>query len=509
MKRCSNIISIEKGITKEQSIDLVTTENIDEDKSNKIHFEHEEIEIENLPQQPFNLTDKVDFIVRSCSDKDDFMRLFEISNIGKNLEYLLIEFRFNDSLPKLEPADLAVMSGKYQKKSQVLLLVSEIEQVWTIYWKSEKYEDFLELKQPNKLNWEVLRQMLQFNENETYYTSYFRYPKQKYEAIQYVELKNLTKPYLSDEEYKRFIRGKNQKGVILFSEYCYEKSGKFSDDNVVHDFYKLDDHLKLNDDPAYVFESIANNLTKDEFNELIKSGIMFEELKNRKKVDLITVFLKFTDQKYNKSEQKDLLLNVFTKIVYVENINIRFLPLLNKIVDIYSAHEIYEIYDTYLFPIMIYKGGFYFKMLWMLFVKHTTINMQKMLLKKTRFCVIDLACFPIGFLYNPLMQDWEEDSFQSILKIYESYFNVTEMQEIHLSHSSDLLLTLIVSRADTSVYAKYMLKIFHGHEKYLKEFFLREVEPTNLNVFELFTDFEDSRGNLKVYLEMFDSLSKF
>jgi len=50
-------------------------------------------------------------------------------------------------------------------------------------------------------------------------------------------LKNYVRPYLSDSEFERFLRGKDQKGVILFGMY-YKHSILM---NWIHDFYKPDE----------------------------------------------------------------------------------------------------------------------------------------------------------------------------------------------------------------------------------------------------------------------------
>jgi len=114
--------------------------------------------------------------------------------------------------------------------------------------------------------------LLQVDENETLYTSLFNYANNLY--FDPDDLKDAVKPLLTENEFERFIRGKDQRGVILFSEYF---TNYFASDliHLIHDYYKLDEQLKSSDDPFYVFESIAKNLTKNELKELLMSGVIF------------------------------------------------------------------------------------------------------------------------------------------------------------------------------------------------------------------------------------------
>ncbi|XP_070505237.1 uncharacterized protein [Chironomus tepperi] len=351
----------------------------------------------------------------------------------------------------------------------------------------------------------LLKKLLQIDENETFYTIYFKFPTYKPEAIKYDAFKSQAKPHLSDDEYDRFIRGKNQKGVLLLSEYLYEKSEykRYKDKNVVHDFYKLDDDLKLNNDKTYVFNSIANNLTLNEFKELIISGILYNRI-----VDLNEIFFNFTAHKYSISEQKELYIKVFTDTRFLENGVKSFNLLLNKTVKMFTKNEIEKIFGSFR---EVTRFDFYYsKLLWDTFVTYASRDMQKMLLRKTNLCESKYKCFPNSFLLFPLSN--YDNKFPNVLDIYESYFSMAEIQEIVLSHPSDLLVELILYGLNIAKFPEYMLKIFKGNEKSLKDFLLREVEPTNLNTFELLKDVdfdEDIIDNFKICSDLLESLSKY
>ncbi|XP_070493647.1 uncharacterized protein [Chironomus tepperi] len=111
---------------------------------------------------------------------------------------------------------------------------------------------------------------------------------------------------------------------------------------------------------------------------------------------------------------------------------------------------------------------------------------------------------------RPYLSDDEYGRFiRDILKIYESYFNEKEMQEFVLSHSSDLLLTLVFLGKYNNGYTEYMSTLFKGNEKQLKEFLLSDVEPTNLNAFELLKDFDENEETIKVFKDLLESLKKY
>lgn len=108
-----------------------------------------------------------------------------------------------------------------------------------------------------KKDLKVLNILLQIDENKTVYTALFNYAEM-YIYIDFTLIKNVVRPYLTDDKFERFIRGKDQKAVILFSEYCNRLSRR----NLTHDYYKLEEELKSSKDPFYVFESIAKKLNR-------------------------------------------------------------------------------------------------------------------------------------------------------------------------------------------------------------------------------------------------------
>jgi predicted transcriptional regulator len=95
-------------------------------------------------------------IVKTCINRDDFLGSFDVTDEESSL---IIKFQFVDILPDLYPADLQNICSKFHGKSKVLLLVSEKEEKFSIYWKSTEIDEFLELKHTKKLDWESDRSL--------------------------------------------------------------------------------------------------------------------------------------------------------------------------------------------------------------------------------------------------------------------------------------------------------------------------------------------------------------
>ncbi|KAL7030639.1 hypothetical protein ACKWTF_006735 [Chironomus riparius] len=159
----------------------------------------------------------------------------------------------------------------------------------------------------------VLKTLLQIDENETFYTALFNFAHVEFLREDRLSIKNILKPYLTDDEFKQLINGRNQKGIILFSVYCLRYKQYVGIDSS-HDTYKLDDQLLISTDPFYVFESIAKNLTKAELKELLESKIVSEsiQLQDGSKHDIFNDKMwNIIEKSFNKFEQKEILENIF------------------------------------------------------------------------------------------------------------------------------------------------------------------------------------------------------
>ena len=169
--------------------------------------------------------------------------------------------------------------------------------------------------------------------------------------------------------------------------------------------------------------------------------------------------------------------------------------LLQKCEELLSKNEIIQILGNKNIFFWIFKYDF----LWKYFVNHTSHKQQIAMLNQTKI-YFENICYPIGLLF------W--NNFDSAQEIYESYFNQTELQEYILSHPTDTLLffVLIKEKIVFGKICKFLLKTFQNNENLLKNFLIKKIEPTNLNIFDLLIDFDDPEGNLKELSLLFESI---
>jgi len=101
--------------------------------------------------------------IKICNNKDDFLESFNMTNeSGDEESSLMIKFQFVDILPELDATDLQNISRTCHGKSKVLLLVSENEEKFLIFWKSKEIDEFLELKHTKKLDLESGRSLSEY-----------------------------------------------------------------------------------------------------------------------------------------------------------------------------------------------------------------------------------------------------------------------------------------------------------------------------------------------------------
>jgi len=367
----------------------------------------------------------------------------------------------------------------------------------------------------------VFTELLQVNADETLYTAAFNnvyYPLSKYRIMNYAGFKDFGKEHLNDSQYQNFISAKNQKGIILYSSYClrnkvlqYRRYG-----TSFHENYTLSDELLYNNDEFSVFESITKNLTKTELKALLTSEIILNRgIFNYKMWKLIEENLSF-------EEQKGLLVKFLrTTTILLNGIDLEFS--LQKLELLFTRAEIYEIFlNTNIVTAAANFRSYSFQPLWNFFVNHTTVDQQKTIMTRTvytdcfarpfkgseqiRYCYV----FPPLNMLQTSMISFESnfisDPFKEISKIYETYFGRTEIQQIFFSGTSDFLPVLIV-QGDHSLCngtVEYLKELFTGNEEVLKEFLLQKIEPMNLNIFELFGDFNDPKNCIDLFTKLLD-----
>ncbi|KAL7024421.1 hypothetical protein ACKWTF_013033 [Chironomus riparius] len=193
---------------------------------------------------------------------------------------------------------------------------------------------------------------------------------------------------------------------------------------------------------------------------------------------------------------------------------------LKKLAKFYSNLEIYEIFlKTKILNSAASFRNYTFQPLWNFFINHTTIKQQKSMLTR----IVRNECFtrpfkgdeqlrycyvfpPLNMLQTSIFSFEKFGAFKDMLMIYETYFNRTEIQEIILRSTSDFLPILIV-QGDYDLCEEAtgnLRKLFIGNEETLKKFLLQEVEPTNLNVFDLLRDFRDHNNCLELFTKFLE-----
>lgn len=346
---------------------------------------------------------------------------------------------------------------------------------------------------------EVLIKLLQIDENETVYTATFNYVHVESLKFDRLDIKNLAKPYLNRNEYRKFVNGKNQKGIILFSLYCLRNKDR-TIQNISHDIYALDDELIKSDDPSYVFQTIVKMLTKDEFKELLKSDIIFKPLRTKNGSEAYI----FDRNKWNLveaiftiSEQKEIIEHIFDGFTHLIDADDTVF-LLNEMAEHFTDSEIFKKFFDY--RILEYAVNFKttFNITWNFFINHTTQEQQKTFLQHKQPSQYTLTKDPydVYISLNLLLRSFtsiERNIHDTVVDIYKSYFNTTEIQEIILSSSSDSNL-LIFMMSDWSKFKNlidFLKKCFSGRRNDLEKFLNRPIFPTNLNLIEILKNYND------------------
>jgi hypothetical protein len=104
--------------------------------------------------------------------------------------------------------------------------------------------------------------------------------------------------------------------------------------------------------------------------------------------------------------------------------------------------------------------------------------------------------------------------FEFVTAIYENYLTKSEIQEIILS-SNDFLLYLIGKSNENSCkeFLGYLEKLFKGNEKMLVEFLEKNIQQTNLTIFDFIKEYKGLTGskskwfvNLKILYKFYEKI---
>lgn len=438
------------------------------------------------------IEDELYFKNREISEAELYFRIltFYHSILNSGIRYFIDHF-----LKSLESRDIHLFDHKL---AQVL---------------KTKFSKFLFLKQFDKSHFPtllnsfkidhmVLKSLLQIDENETFYTSLFSYAHDFYTKYDPTVIRFSIRSYVSDDEYNKFIMGKNQKGVILFSSYCIHNNNLISA-NISHDIYILDSNFLNHNDPFYVFESITKNLTNDEFKELLISKIILAPISspNRTKHYILNDKLwMMVENVFSSTQMKEILSKLFPYTFIEQDL----IFLMNKLDKFMNNDEIYQQFFKCDAIYYILANSNTFDLVWNFMSNHTTREQQLRILEHSKFCDIEYLPIEIYTPYNMLFYSLIEvqniELFVKLTEIYESYFNLPEMQKLITSSSDDFILklVLITDSKIVELVANYLKRIFDINKKGLEEFLLRKIKPSYLNVFQLSETNEIPEENINI-----------
>lgn len=378
---------------------------------------------------------------------------------------------------------------------------------------------------------DLLIDLLQINQDKTFYTELFNYANSEpYDTYYYYEMdleeiRSSAESHLDETEYEKFIHGHNQKGIMLISLYCYymkeisfvEDGDDHADGNAVliNDQYVLEKKYLRNHKPRKVFDSIAKKLTTDEYKELLTSKTILSPIQVI--TDKIYIFdqniLNEIEEKLTIQEQMQWLESVIQVISLSENKTVTNI-FLRKFDEIFSSSEIVKIFqNNKILQITAYYNfrNSNFDQLWNFYVNHSTREEQKLYLSQN----IDVECtdefalktFPILrhskyecslFLsLNILQYTFLTMRHNKMLTIYEKYFNIYEIQDMIIS--SDDFLLFIMKYYDLSICKTIFFDLkayFIDNKSFLREFLIKSRQ-----IISGFNDFQDKIYFLSTIIE--------
>ncbi|XP_070505027.1 uncharacterized protein [Chironomus tepperi] len=377
-----------------------------------------------------------------------------------------------------------------------------------------------------KFDQALLRELLKVDENETVYTAAYNYAyfPDQINTFEIKSLMELGRTYLSNEDFEKFVNGKDQKGIILYSLYVFyrQDAARNGPRKVFHDKYDLSPEILESNDPIHVFEEIVKILTENEVRQLLTSPtspIPYREF------DLISnpKFWNISQSRLSIDDQKNLISNLIYGISKFNDPEPYVPILVNKTLEIVSSSDIFDIFTS---RNILQRGILNFYQLWTFFVSQTTEQQQKMILtsKIVGECYYyalyspNQKCYfypPMNIFHISLLTqhpDIQENlkTFNIVKDTYEKYFTKIEMRNMILESNDFMIYTKLGTFVAIQAFVDYLKELFKGHEDLLKEFLLRKVHPTNFDIFEYFDNIgvEKSTLNLKLYVDLLNYVDK-
>ncbi|KAL7014308.1 hypothetical protein ACKWTF_015859 [Chironomus riparius] len=421
----------------------------------------------------------------------------------------------------------AANESQYFSKTIVDVLTSKFKNVFFASL-SYKHSDFLEMmikffKKDHKL----LLKLLHVDQDETLYTSTFNFAYFKsqdnydvYHQIYIADvMKNMSKNYLSKQEFDKFMNGRNQKGIILYSLYLFYKS----DYLIEHEDYSLDMKVLESANISFVFESIAANLTKSEILKLFLSNESpIYDRANPPFQD--ENFMKIVEKILTKDECKMFLRNnieslailQYSTYFHQESISSETFDFFINVSKNY-LHKT-EICEFIIEKNLMHIATFFknFEIFWNFCINFTTNDQKKEILLKKVEWTIDIkadqkySVLPIQFppfelfYWNLMSVPMIKDSF--ISNLYASKFNIKEIQQILLgsSHWEPFDKYLNSGANGFENFLEYLNETLEGNLTLIRNFFQLNLQPENKNLLRYLKDEDLYYNELNLIAEMFN-----
>lgn len=387
---------------------------------------------------------------------------------------------------------------------------------------------------------DVLVDLLHVNEDETFYTAIFN-PKNFAIFVNPEDLKMLARNYLNDEEFQKFIKGKNQKGVILFgmgfySMFSIEKSYEDYDIEIIKFrglFLNFFDHIMQNLTTQVEQKNLLAIALNPRFYLYYDTSTYVFSLKDYE--DIWTKYENLLTREEMHQVLGEILHDQWGFFSDVDEHEVMIFILQEKIEKFMTSSEIVEMFRTKRILLQFHSGKELFTELYDFLANHTdkaqrreillqdgTVYQsfrifddvrQKFSYKEFLYFFYDFTPFNIlhksTFGYNSL-------HFNTMLEIYQNNFNQTEIQNI-IASSSDFLYYSI-DELPTEKFKKIMLlleNLFRDDKKSLKKFLEQKVEQTNLTIFEFIENFvklsrstDTINDKFKLISELYEKVKK-
>ncbi|XP_070494580.1 uncharacterized protein [Chironomus tepperi] len=377
----------------------------------------------------------------------------------------------------------------------------------------------------------LLVDLLHVHKDETFYTAIFN-PNYFALSTNPEEIKVLAGKYLTGGELKKFVNGRNQKGKILLGMHFYRSIGIKKS----HDSY--DSEIKSLDGASYwqFFEKYLGNENLGLIEKMF-SKKEDRKLSNINQQEVLMTALSpkiylFYNEKFSSSDfieyrklwdnfenllptkqmmsfLGDILVHFFEICAYEFAGHEKFLSLILEKVEKFLTNS--DIFQMFLTKNILHGAPCYhasFVKLWEFLKSHTEVDQRKEILNadnsgdksfyfyfsrnedKKKYTKKEYSYMYYDFTKFKLFHRAFITNSEFVQAIYESHFSKTEIQNMILESNEFLYYTIRTADENRcNQLALYLQNMFLGSESSLREFLKKEIENTDLTIFEFIETF--------------------